>query len=200
MKDMRISVAIVCCLVTVGLANAGQSSAPIVDTSALATIRLAFVGTDDHKRYLGIGEAKTVSIAEIKAERLIIVIVNSFCTICQADAPVVNAMYDLVENDPVLKGRTKVVGIAPGNTRIEVEQFRSTFRVPFPILPDPEFTLDKAIPENLRAPMVITVKLRSDNSVELIQTHSGEIDDLELLVGKRFRSAQLGAGQTAGRP
>jgi hypothetical protein len=190
MRSIFLSIAIMSCLLLACLASAEPPIEANVNASALADIRLPFTGSDEDKRYLGIGNADTVSIREIPGERLIIVVVNSFCEICQADAPMMNTMYEIVEKDPVLKGRTKIVGIAPGNTKMEVDAYRSSFRVPFPILADPDFTIDKAVGDNPRTPIMITAKRRCDRSIEVIQTHFGKIDDVELLVRKFFRRAR----------
>ncbi len=190
MRRIFLSLTIASCVLLACLASAEQPIEANVNASALADIRLPFTGNEQDRRYLGIGNADTVSIREIKADRLIIVVVNAFCAICQTEAPVVNMMYEIVEKDPVLKVQTKIVGIAPGNTKIEVDEYRSSFRVPFLILADPDFTIDKAIRDHLRTPMVISAKRRCDRSIEVIETQFGKIEDVELLVRKLLGSAK----------
>jgi len=138
--------------------------------------------------YLGVSTDQSVRLSQIKAERLIIVILNSFCTICQADAPMLNWIYKIIEDDPVLKGKVKLVGIAPGNNQTEVEHFRKEHEVPFPVFPDPDFSLDRAIPKNLRTPMLVAVKITEEKRLQVVKTHHGAIKSVDDVLEKPVRS------------
>ena len=150
-----------------------------VDTSALSALQFPSTGDSSEQKYLGISSGDSVSLGQIRAERLIIVVFNSYCSICQLDAPVLNVLYGAVQDDPRLKGRTKIVGIAAGNTRLEVEDFRSTHEVPFPLFPDPNFSMDRAIPSNLRVPIVIIAKNTPEQSLEILKIHQGKLKDVD---------------------
>ncbi len=85
-----------------------------------------------------------------------------YCASCQAQAPGYNKLYELIEKDPKSKGRIKMLGIAVGNGDIEVADFRQRYKIPYPIVPDPQFVMHAAIGGS-RTPFSIYV--RQDPSV-----------------------------------
>ena len=198
-KLLVITTALVLCLASQpGIA--GESTLVQVNADTLASLRFPFSGSDAHRAYLGIPAGETLALKEVKADNLLIVVFNAFCTICQADAPFLNAMYQMVEEDLALKGRTKVVGIATGNTAAEVEDFRQKYQVPFPLVADTNYSLSKAMPENLRTPMLVAARTSAPEGIQIISTHFGAVDDPGQLLGQRLRSAMLGTGAHADIP
>ncbi|MEW6138317.1 MAG: hypothetical protein AB1733_08800 [Thermodesulfobacteriota bacterium] len=167
---------------------------PIVDPAALATLELRFKGNEHERVYLGVGSAGNLAVAQIKADRLIIAVFNTFCTICQEDAAVLNLMYKMIEGTPSLKGRTKLVGIAAGNTEAEVEQFREEFQVPFPLFADTKFAIERAVPKDLRTPMFITVSNVEGKSLEVVKSRFGSIENVEDFLGQPLKRAMLDGG------
>ena len=59
-----------------------------------------------------------------------------YCPYCQREAPNVNQLYRDITSDPHLKNRIKLIGIGVSNTHYEVNHFRESFDVPFPLFPD----------------------------------------------------------------
>lgn len=173
------------------LATAGD---PAVNSHVLAGLEFQFKGDTAQRAYLGIGTRTNLSITEISADRLIIAVFNTFCSVCQEDAEALNLMYQLIEETPSLKGKTKLVGIAAGNTDMEVEQYRIKYQVPFPLFADTGFAIGKAIPENLRTPLVITTKMVKGEPLEVVMAHSGSVENLEQFLGVARRSAMLEPG------
>lgn len=184
-----IIVSIIC--LSVVSASAGEAEKPVVNADVLAGLKLSFAGGADQRAYLGIPSEEALSLCRIKADRLIIVVLNSFCTICQSDAPVLNAVFRAIEENPSLKGLTKLIGIAAGNTLMEVEAFQREFNVAFPLVADPEYTLDRAIPENLRTPMLITAQIIEGKELRVLKTHLGEVKDIDALLEQPLKSAML---------
>lgn len=168
-----------------------EAERPVIDAAALAQLQLPFAGTQAQRDYLGIPSEPALTLAQIKAKSVIIVILNSFCTICQADAPILNAVFQMIEENPALQGNTKLVGIAAGNTRAEVQAFQQEYNVLFPLIADPDFHVDQAIPKNLRTPMLITANIIEGKSLEVVETHLGEVKDVDALLRQPIRSAML---------
>lgn len=164
---------------------------PVVDSVALGNMQLNFDGNEQHRTYLGVASEASLSVSQIRADRLIIVVFNSFCTICQADAPLLNSVYQAIEEDPVLKGRVKIIGIGTGNTEAEVEHFRKSYDVPFPLFADLEFKLDRAITENLRAPMFVAVKNPAGKPLQVVQTHMGALKGVGDLLEEPLASTAM---------
>jgi len=162
-----------------------------LNPSALGTVGFRFGGNDEQRGYLGISPDAQLSLAEIKADRLIIVVFNVFCAICQSDAPVLNSVYDVIEGDTKLKGKTKLLGIATGNTDAEVEQFQQKYQVPFPLVADPDFDLERAIPENLRTPMIIIARNADGKALQVVKTHFGAVARVADLLAEPATSARI---------
>lgn len=162
---------------------------PVVDSIALGNMQLPLNGNQQHRAYLGVVSEARVIVSQIRADHLIIAIFNSFCTICQTDAPILNSIYEMVAEDPLLKGKVKMIGIGAGNTELEVEQFQQTHRVPYPLFADPDFKLDKAITENLRAPMFVAVKNTGGAPLEVVRTHTGPLKSVGDLLKEALAQA-----------
>ncbi|MDQ7782581.1 MAG: hypothetical protein RDU20_06870 [Desulfomonilaceae bacterium] len=183
------SLLIVCFGMPWGAYVMGES--PVVNPSALSDLEFRFVGTDGQREYLGIGPEAKLSLGGIKADYLIVAVFNYYCTICQEDAAYLNLVYELIEDNVLLKGRTKIVGVAPGNTDAEVEHYRDEYQVPFPLFADAGFALDRAVPKNLRAPMLITLRNNGGKAPEVVKSHSGRIEKVEDVLNDILRSAML---------
>ena len=127
---------------------------------------------DDPKEraYLGLTEGKTFTLKQVKADLVIVEILSVYCPSCQLQAPIYNKLFNLIENDPKTKGR---IGIAAGNEILEVKDFRDKRNVLFPILPDPNFEMHRAIGGS-RTPFTIYVRQDpSGNAGVVTGTHLG---------------------------
>ncbi|MGA8181452.1 MAG: redoxin domain-containing protein [Desulfobacterales bacterium] len=109
------------------------------------------------RAYLGLTKGKTFTLKQVKADLVVVEILNVYCPICQLQASVYNNLYNLIENDPETKGRIKLIGIAAGNGKLEVKDFRDKRNVPFPVLPDQYFEMHRAIGGS-RTPFTIYVR------------------------------------------
>src|SRR4030043_2036258 len=127
----------------------------------------------DEKNYLGISGSGSFKIPQIKAKVVIIEIFSMYCPYCQKDAPGINELYHLIENDPDLKNKVKLIGIGAGNTPFEVGVYKKTYAVPFPLFPDQDFTIHKACGE-VRTPYFIVVKTNEDGSHLVVHSQLGE--------------------------
>jgi len=81
---------------------------------------------------LGLSGSGSFKIPQIKAKVVIIEIFSMYCPYCQKDAPGVNELYLLIENNADIKNKIKLIGIGAGNSSYEVEVFKKTYTVPSP--------------------------------------------------------------------
>jgi thiol-disulfide isomerase/thioredoxin len=81
----------------------------------LPDVTLAVPDNPVHRDYLGLSQCKTFKIPEIKATVVIIEIFSMYCPYCQRDAPNVNNLFNMIENNTGLKGQIKIIGIGAGN-------------------------------------------------------------------------------------
>ena len=107
---------------------------------------------------------------------VVIEIFNMYCNNCQREAPRVNELYQLMNKDQKLKGKIKMIGIGVGNTPLEVEVFKKTYKVAFPLFPDADYTIHKACGE-VRTPYFIGVKIKADGSLNVFLTKEGGFKD-----------------------
>jgi peroxiredoxin len=143
---------------------------------ALPAIKLPVPQTPAAKSYLGLTSDEPFAVSQIKAEVLIIEIFNMYCSNCQREAPRVNELYRLINKDQKLKERIKMIGIGAGNTPLEVAVFRKNYQVHFPLFPDEDYALHKAVGE-VRTPFFICAKRNADGSLKVFLTNKGGFPD-----------------------
>ena len=139
----------------------------------LPVVNLPIPKSPAEKSYLGLSGEGSFKIPQIKAKVVIIQIFSMYCPYCQKDAPGVNELYTLIDNDPDLKNKIKLIGIGAGNTPLEVGIYKKTYAVSFPLFPDQEFTIHKACGE-VRTPYFIVVKINEDGSHLIVHSQLGE--------------------------
>jgi len=143
---------------------------------ALPAIKLPVPQTAAAKSYLGLTRGETFAVSQIKAEVLIIEIFNMYCSNCQREAPRVNELYRLINKDQNLKNRIKMIGIGAGNSPLEVEVFRKNYQVLFPLFPDEDYAIHKAVGE-VRTPFFICARKNADGSLKVFHTNLGGFPD-----------------------
>jgi len=124
------------------------------------------------KSYLGLTGEGSFKIPQIKTKVVIVEIFSMYCPYCQKDAPGVNELFNLIEKNPDLKNKIRLIGIGAGNTSYEVEVYKKTYAVPFPLFPDKDFTIHKACGE-VRTPYFIVVKINEDGTHQIVHAQLG---------------------------
>ncbi len=147
----------------------------------LPAIRLPIPGDSDEKIYLGLSGEGFFEIPQIKAEGVLIKVFNLYCPICQSSALAMAKLYRQIGNNPDLKGKIKLIGIGAGNTPTEIEFFKKTHHIPFPIFPDEDLTIHNLLGE-VRIPSFIAIRMEKDGSPKIVHTHLGALDDTTLFL------------------
>ncbi len=170
----------------------GQAAAgnPAQTKKAFPSIVLSAPDSPSQKAYLGLPSGDTFSIPQIKAKAVIIEIFSMYCPHCQREAPTVNRLYETIEANPSLKDAVKIIGIGVGNTPFEVDVFRKRYHVPFPLFPDPDFELHKALGET-RTPFFIVVRLDGNGTTRVIYQKAGALEDLEEFMNLLLQKSEL---------
>ena len=144
----------------------------------LPVINLPVPKNGEERNYLGLSGDGLFEIPEIKARAVIVELFSMYCPFCQKDAPIVNELYRLIENDPTLKKKIKLIGIGVGNSPYEVEVFKKTYDVPFPLFPDKDFVIHKVCGE-VRTPYYMVVKINEDGTHQIIHAQLGNFPGAE---------------------
>jgi len=151
----------------------------------LPAFSLTVPESDAHKAYLGLSGSGDFTIPDIHAKVVILEVYSMYCPHCQREAPRVNELYEAIENNPRSKGRVKLIGLAAGNSPYEVDFFRQTYKVPFPLFDDKHYEVHDLL-GTVRTPFFIGVKINEDKSHTIFYTNLGGFEKanefLELLL------------------
>lgn len=161
----------------------------------LPAIELPVPREASDRTYLGLPDRERFSLTEIRTTLLVIEIFSMYCPYCQREAPEVNALYARIEKDPELKGKIKLIGIAPGNSIFETEVFKKKYQVPFPLFQDEKFLVHKRIGE-VRTPYFIVVRYGKGGEQEVVFSALGGLGGYEAFLDaliKRFHLKKEGA-------
>jgi hypothetical protein len=134
------------------------TTSPPVTGTVFPEINLKVPAKTDNINYLGLSRVDFFKIPQIKTRVIIIEILSMYCPHCQGSAHKVNELYHLIENNPALKDKIKLIGIAAGNSSYETEIYRKTYDVPSPLFEDGDFSIHKVLGE-VRTPYYIGVRI-----------------------------------------
>lgn len=121
--------------------------------------------TNADLNYLGV--RKNFSVKDLNSEYIFIEFLNIYCFACQKQAPIYNKLFNEINNSPELRKKVKFIGIALGNYKSEVDSFKKTHNIKFPIFTDPEFKVYTLI-GGTRTPFTVILKDK-----KVIYTHLG---------------------------
>ena len=144
----------------------------------LPVINLPIPKNPDEKMYLGLSGDGFFKIQQIKANAVLIKIFNLYCPACQSTASAMAELYHQIQNHPDLKEQMKLIGIGAGNSLYEVEVFKQTHHIPFPIFPDEDYRIHRVLGE-VRTPFFIATQMNRDGSQEIVHTHLGALTQVE---------------------
>lgn len=131
------------------------------------------------RKYLGIDNDAMFTLDRIKAKAVIVQIYSMYCPICQREADRVNQLSRLITQDSTLSRQVKIIAIGAGNTDYEVEFYRKTYNVPFPLFADGEFNIHRQLGE-VRTPYFYVLTPGRDQTLKIVYSKAGG-----------FKSAQL---------
>jgi peroxiredoxin len=175
MEKQRMIWTILACLLILPAFLAAEV-APPAEGGKLPDIRLAIPANLGYQAYLGIKGEGPFSIPQIKASVVIVEIFSMYCPHCQKEAPNVNDLYSKIQGSEKLKDKVKLVGIGVGNSPFEVEYFKKTYSIQFPLFSDAEFGIHKQLGE-VRTPYFIGIKKNKDVTHTIFYSKLGAIAD-----------------------
>jgi len=152
----------------------------------LPLIQLPTPETLEERNYLGIDEEGFFIIPKIEANVVIVYFFSHYCRFCPAQVVYVNELYRVIEKNPELKKKIKFLGIGIGNTPTEVDAYKEEHRIPFPLIPDTDFSIHKAYGE-VETPYVFVVRIKKDGTHRVVCCTYAfrDVDDFLKLILKK---------------
>ena len=130
-----------------------------------------------HREYLGLTrENGEFALSDIDADVLLIELFSMYCPYCQQEAPLINILYDKMNNVTENGTAVKIIGLGANNSDFEVNHFRTTFDVQFPLFPDPDMTMYKGL-KGEGTPGFIGSRKEADGSWTVVLRQSGGFYD-----------------------
>lgn len=130
------------------------------------------------RSYLGIGDVETFTVDQVDADVVLVEIFSMYCPYCQREAPTVNALYALAQKKSRPGKTLKILGVGAGNSPFEVDIFAKKYSVPFPLIPDGDYSVHKTLGQ-VRTPHFIAVKRGADGSRKVVYSQAGSFGSPE---------------------
>lgn len=177
MKLTKKGIVLGCCLalVLVFCASAliAAEKEPVVG-QVLGPVKFAKPLSDEEARYLGLPKAQEFTIKDVKSPYILIEQFNTSCPHCMHQAPFLNQLYNLVQQDAALKDKVKFMSVGQANDETAVKMWKAFHKVPFPVIPDPNSALGKAL--NFTP---YPVSMLVDKSGKILWVHIGTFDSAD---------------------
>ncbi|MDT8440636.1 MAG: TlpA disulfide reductase family protein [Desulfuromonadales bacterium] len=171
--NKRIQTGVVIAVLLAGIvAGATPALATVAFGDQLPEVWLPAPTAAADRAYLGLGDAETFRPDQVRAELLLLEVLNVHCMHCQMQAPATNELYRLLQADPLTRQRVRLLAIALGNTAEEVERFRQQQQIPFPVVADPRFASYRQWGVS-GTPFMISVLQNESAAGLVVATHGG---------------------------
>lgn len=142
------------------------------------------------RHYLGLDRQSDFSVAEIKAEFVLVQIFSMYCPICQREAARVNQLYEAIDRRDGLSGRLKIIGIGAGNSAYEVDFYRRNYGVQFPLFADGDYDIHQLLGE-VRTPYFFLIQNQARGRSRIIHIKAGGFKSSQAFLAKLIKSAGL---------
>lgn len=97
------------------------------------------------RAYLGLQSRETFTVQQVKARVVLVEMLNVLCPHCRKQTKPYNQLFQMLEADPVTRGKVKMLGVAVANSDEQIADFVDIYQVAFPIVADRQFALHGAI-------------------------------------------------------
>lgn len=168
----------------------GPSTAQTADHEPLPTLSLTIPASDGYRNYLGLdgNPGDSFTLEDIDADVLLIQLFSMYCPFCQEEAPNVNALFEAMLDFSKPDFKVKIIGLGANNSEFEVDHYRNTFDVKFPLFADPDMHMYKAL-EGKGTPGFIGCRKGADNKYTIVLRQSGGFYQVEDFLNELLRKS-----------
>jgi len=173
MKTVPVLLCVCCCL---RLLNSVPAQAltvgdPFPDFTVANTL------SPQNSSYLNVAHKGELQLSKIPCEVIIVEFLNVYCHTCRMQVSIFNALKQAIADDPDLRGKVCLLGLAVGNSLEEIETFTREFGVQYPVLSDQDKALFNST-GNIRGTPHTYVVRRGDLGF-IVDYHAGGVSSAE---------------------
>lgn len=135
------------------------------------------------QKYLGLKAMEPFTVGDVKAKLLIVEFLSALCPQCHANAPAMNRLFKLLQEDAALS-EVKIVGVAVASEKPQLDAYKKNFKVQFPIFMDETFAISASM-DGVATPTTLIVATKDG---KVLASHIGVIKDFDGFV-KELRAS-----------
>lgn len=124
------------------------------------------------QKQLGLKSMEPFTVSNIGGKIVVIEFFSALCPQCHVNAPVINKINKVVTEDSSLAD-VKMIGIAIGTDKTQLEAYKKNFKVAFPLFRDENFAISAAM-DGVETP---TTMIIATGSGKVLSSHKGVIKD-----------------------
>lgn len=124
-------------------------------------------------KYLGVAPDKPFRLSDLNAPYLLLEAFATSCSHCFHQAPGLNKLFDLIQQDPKLAAKVRILGVGGGDNRFAIMMWKRQLQVPFPLLPDLDLKVINKL-NILGTPTTILL----DRQGKVLLAHAGVFEDV----------------------
>ncbi len=163
------------------LPKTGEPLPKLTTAYELSSEERAYLDLYKGEKKLPFFRKREFSLHDINAEVLVVEFLNRYCPSCQAQAPIFNSIFERILEHQDLAQTVKFIGIGAGNDSEEVKKYRREKEIPFPVIPDPDFSLYDTIGDPGAIPFTLIVK-KTDTDSAIAFVHVGVMRDPDVFI------------------
>ncbi len=123
-------------------------------------------------KYLGVAADKPFKLGDINAPYLLLEVFATSCSHCFQQAPGMNKIHELIQKDPKLAGKVRLLAVGAGDNQFAVMMWKRQLQIPFPIVPDTDLQVTNKI-NILGTPTTILL----EKGGKVLLAHAGAFED-----------------------
>ncbi|MDW7682403.1 MAG: hypothetical protein SCK70_17695, partial [bacterium] len=77
------------------------------------------------RNYLGLSDSSNFTLHDIQANLIFVEFLNKFCVHCQQQAVILNELFEDIQRDSLLRNQVKMLGVGMGNSRYQMQTYRT---------------------------------------------------------------------------
>ncbi len=158
-----------------------KALAPVgpVEGDLFPQCRLAVLQAGKDISYLGLAPgSRYFSLSDVAGDYVLVEVYNEMCTLCLAEFPNINRLLGLVNEDPELRNRVRMLGLGAGSTRRSTAKFRKKTGFNLLLFADQKWKAFGLLGKPV-LPVLYLLKRDGEKGLRIMWRHAGGIGDPE---------------------